>query len=296
MNTRYTLSLLLALFLISCHKDSGVVPSYIYIKDIQVQTTSGQGTNSDDIVDAWVYVDDNAVGCFSLPARIPIIGDGPHKITIYGGIKADGISSHRRRYPFYQPYILNSYTLHSGMVDTLQGAYQPIVTYYPNTEMNFWIEDFTDPFIPFLQDPLSDTSMARTTTPGEYFEGGASGVMTLSANQIYFKAATSENFDLPIGGVPVYLELNYKANNTFSVGLTSVMSGNVVNQDNTIIRPSYDDNGNLVWKKMYCEMTELVSSNLNALYYEIYFKMTKDEGVTEPLVLIDNVKLVYGNN
>lgn len=288
-------SALFALLFCSCKKENGDIPSYIYIDEVQLSTTSQEGSSSADIVDAWVYVDDNPVGCFPLPARIPVLADGFHKISVFGGIKADGISSRRRRYPFYRPFIINSYNFVRGTIDTLNGAKQPVLTYYPSTEMSIWNEDFTDPFVPFFEDALSDTTMTRTTDPAEVFEGGASGKMTLTSSQIYMKVSTAENFDLPIGGVPVYVEFNYKANNSFAVGLTSTEVANTIHQDNTIIRPSYDDNGNLVWKKMYCEFTELVSSNINALSQEIYFKMTRDEGVSEAVVLIDNVKVVYGN-
>jgi hypothetical protein len=229
-----------------------------------------------------------------LPGSL-ILGEGPVKISIYGGIKADGISSRRRRYLFYQPYVLNNYNLVAGEMDTLNGARIPTVTYYPSTQITMWNVDFSDPFIPFFQDALSDTGMVRVTNPPEVFEGSGCGLLTLDANQTYMKVATAELFDLPKGGRPVFLELNYKANNSFAVGLTSISAGNTIHQDNTIIRSTYDDNGNLVWKKIYCEFTELVSTNINAFAHEIYFKLFKDQGVSIPLVYIDNVRLVYGN-
>ncbi|MFN3342702.1 MAG: hypothetical protein ACK40M_08405 [Flavobacteriales bacterium] len=291
----YVIIALIITGFVSCQKDQGEIPSYIYIPDIRLTTTSAQGSTSDDIIDAWVYVDDNPIGCFPLPARVPILAEGNRKISVYGGIKADGISTRRRRYIFYQPFVTNSFTLRRGMVDTLKGAFEPVVSYYPSNQITIWYEDFTDPFVPFFQDAISDTTINRITDPGEVFEGAGCGLLTLSATQNFVQVATSENFDLPKGGIPVYLELNYKANQAFAVGLRSIYPSNILNQENTIIRDTYDDNGVLVWKKIYCEFTELVSSNINAISHEIFFRVYKDQGVSVPLVYIDNVRLIYGN-
>ncbi|MFZ5552453.1 MAG: hypothetical protein ACOZCO_05000 [Bacteroidota bacterium] len=288
----------LLLFLSSCSwlDKPEKIPAYIYIEKINLTTNyTAEGTNSHDITDAWVYVDDNPVGVFELPAMIPVLKEGTHKLSIYPGIKADGISSRRRKYPFYLPYIISSHVFVPGEVDTLNGADQPVVTYYPNTQIDIWkTGDFEDPGVVFQQDALSDTVMNRITSPpADIFEGVASGLFALSASQTFFKANTSENFQLPATGQSVYMELNYKAANSFTVGLISEYATTTVQQNNTVVRPSYVD-GQLVWKKIYIELTELVVANSNAQSFEVFFSMLKDDGVTEPFVVIDNVKIVYG--
>jgi hypothetical protein len=272
------------------------IPAYIYIEKIDLVTDfQTMGTNSHEILDAWVYVDDNPIGVFELPARIPVLKEGYHEIKIFAGVKADGIASRRRLYPFMQPYVIQSFNFRRGEVDTLNGSLQPVVTYYPTTAIRIWRDaHFDDVGIPFTADPSSDTSMERTVVPSEVFEGLGSGVITLSASQTFFKAISSANLDPPKGGLPVYMELNYKTNNTLRVGLRSISSGNIVDMDNTIIRPSYDDNGNLVWKKIYIELTELVNINLSSVSSEIYFKLIKDDGIAVPVAYIDNIKVLYG--
>ena len=67
----------LALFLgfSSCKKFSGSqeVPAYIHIDSLTVDCDYfTYGANTSNITDAWVYVDDQPIGCFELPATFPI--------------------------------------------------------------------------------------------------------------------------------------------------------------------------------------------------------------------------------
>lgn len=272
------------------------IPAYLYIDKINLNTTySSEGSNSNDIVDAWVYVDDNPIGVFELPCMVPVLKEGEQKVTIYAGIKADGISSRRRKYPFYEPFIIQNHNFVPGEVDTLNGVDQPIVNYYDNTQIAIWkTGDFEDPGVVFQQDALSDTAMNRVISPAEdVFEGVASGSFVLNASQTFFKANTNENFIFPVTGQSVYMELNYKATNSFIVGLISEYSSNTVQQNNTVVKATYVD-GQLVWKKIYIDLTDMVNINSPANSFEVFFLMTKDDGVTNPVVNIDNVKLVYG--
>ena len=68
-----------------------------------------QGSNFKAITDAWVYVDDGLIGAFELPATIPVLAEGKHKLEIRPGIKLNGISSTRAPYPFYQPITYNDF-------------------------------------------------------------------------------------------------------------------------------------------------------------------------------------------
>ncbi len=56
-----------------CEKkdDASLVPSYLYIEKIGLNTQYEQGTASHKITDAWVYVDETLIGAFELPATIP---------------------------------------------------------------------------------------------------------------------------------------------------------------------------------------------------------------------------------
>ena len=64
-------------------------------------SNNNQGTNSEKITDAWIYVNGNLEGVYELPATIPLHYEGLKNLVIYPGIKRNGIAADRKKYPFY---------------------------------------------------------------------------------------------------------------------------------------------------------------------------------------------------
>lgn len=290
-------SLIFILFLQACQKfdKEEQIPAFIYIDHIDLQTTSTEGSSSHGIEYVWVYVDDNPIGVFELPARVPVLQEGSHKLALYAGVRRDGIAGRLVRNPFYQGFIIDSYEFVPGVMDTLNGVNQPFVTYYPPAQMELWTDaDFEVVGTFFVTDPLSDTMMNRETNPLLVFEGTGSGSIILSSAKNYFKATTNQNFQFPLGGIPIYVEFNYKTNHQLRLGVQSHNPGGVINTDNNIISPSYDSNGNLVWKKFYADLTEVVGYAGFTTHSEIYFRMIRSPEVADPIAYIDNIKVMYG--
>ena len=261
------------------------IPSYIYISDINLSVSTGQGTGSESITDAWVYVNDNPVAIRELPCLVPILDEGYQKISIAAGIKNDGLSDTRVKYPMYQLFTTSGINLQRGKVDTLT----PTVTYYPSSIISIWEENFNDQVISFSTDAASDTSIVWENTTSEVFEGAGSGLIDLSSSQDYFKATTTSSFPLPKNGKSVYVELNYNTNNSMLIGFTSYSGSTpLASIENTGINPS-----NGTWKKIYVDLTQLVSEQVNATSFKFYIVLTKDDGNTTVHNLIDNFKVVY---
>jgi len=85
------------IFLSSCEKlvhDEGV-PSFIHIDKIDFDAGIAQGTDSAKITDAWIYIDDDYLGTYELPATIPLLKSGTQNITIKPGVILNGISATR---------------------------------------------------------------------------------------------------------------------------------------------------------------------------------------------------------
>ena len=89
---------LLVLLLTACEiiNPEEDIPSFISIEEFE---HSDVGTAK--IVDAWVYIDNEIQGIYSLPNTIPILKNGEQKLYIAPGIKENGISATRTNYPFY---------------------------------------------------------------------------------------------------------------------------------------------------------------------------------------------------
>lgn len=284
--------LILLLFISSCSffDKQEDTPSYIHIKKFELNTSSAQGTNSNNINDVWVFINGNAMGVFELPCTIPYLGEGNTRITLYAGIKDDGIAAIRKIYPFYTNYVVDK-VLTRGKVDTIS----PTTTYFDPPLCNIDKEEFEDAGIKFVADASSTINVIKTNAVGEVFEDQYSGIISMNASDLFMKSFYTTNFAFPGNGGQAYLEINYKNNVEFIIGMEITEPMNIVQTDNTGINPSYDDNENLVWKKIYVNLTDLINLHPNATNYRIYIKAVNPEASNGLFVLIDNFKVLYGD-
>ena len=281
--------LVLAIFLLalsSCeliNPDEGI-PSYIQIDTITLSTDyAAEGSASHKITDAWVYVDDELVGAYELPATIPVLNSGSHKITINAGIKMNGIAATRIPYPFYESYEVTTDLFPDSAI-----SLEPNVNYYSSTTFA-WKEDFESPGYTLEITSISDTILNRVSGTADVFEGNSSGLFSmLNPPHILFECKTINEYALPKGGTPVFLELNYKCNNTFRIGIFANEAGLSTQVPQTILINKSEN-----WNKIYVNLTNEVSLFVNAINYNIYFGVIPDEGNPEPIVYVDNIKLIY---
>ncbi len=277
----------LVVMLPSCeviNPDEGI-PSYIQIDTITLSTNyAEEGTASHKITDVWVYVDDQPIGTYELPATIPVLQSGSHKITINAGIKMNGIAATRIKYPFFEPYEITT-ELFSDSIITLQ----PDVHYSSFTTFA-WLEDFESVGYTMEITSASDSTLNRVSNNPDVFEGTSSGLFVLrNPPHDLFECKTINEYTLVKQGKAVFLELNYKCNNHFSIGIFENEFGGVSNQVPQTIQINPSEN----WNKIYVNLTNEVNLFANAINYNIYFGVLPDEGNPQPEVYIDNVKLVY---
>ena len=67
------------------------------------------GAGTDQITDAWVYVDDQQIGVFELPCEVPVLLTGSREcIRIFGGgIRQSGLAYlNRSQYLILRPVLL----------------------------------------------------------------------------------------------------------------------------------------------------------------------------------------------
>lgn len=282
---RLTVVLLLSLLLfVSCDKfeSSQTVPAYIRIDSIGLFTDyDEQGTASNKIVDAWIYVDDNLIGAFELPVIAPVLQEGIHKVEIRAGIKINGIAATRAPYPMYEPIVIEDVMLVPDSIVTINQT----TTYYDNVVFA-WMEDF-ESLITIEETAKSDTAVKRTNDPSQVFEGGYSGIISLTSGKSFYEGAMAESSVLPTGTKPVFLELNFKLQNEITTGLFSNKLGEIIQE------PIINLNTTSEWKKIYINYTPAVNRNSTALSYKIYLAAMLQSGLQDANILIDNIKLVY---
>ena len=259
------------------------IPSYIHIDSISLSTQGHPeyGSSSHKITDAWVYVDDELIGAFELPAKFPVLSEGTHTVTIKPGIKVNGISATRSIYPFYKPYVA-SVKLTRDSIITLN----PTITYYSSTVFK-WQEAFEDGGLSLDETPFSDTTIDKTSDPTKVFEGSYSGVVHLDEARDVFECKTINSYVLPGGDSPIFLELNYKTNEQIYIGITANNSA-----QNTPIGILYINKTD-TWNKIYINLRNAVSSSSNATDYNIFFNVHKSTDNSNAEILLDNIKLVH---
>ncbi len=266
------------------------IPSYIRINSIGLTTVAGQGSNSSKIADAWVYIDEQLVGCFELPVTIPILKEGVHQLKIRGGIKVNGISATRSPYPFYDSYT-QSITLNKGEVQTIN----PIVKYLSSADFTC-MEDFeaSTGTILYNSPTGSDTTLAITTISSEVFEGNKSGIAYVDATRTLFECVSDPNslLALPKNSSPVFLEFNYKANYNFAVGL---FCHTVIGSTTTNVtkEKTLDFNPSSEWNKAYVYLTPTIGASGNANQFKIFIGMLNNTGADSLALQLDNIKIVY---
>ncbi|HPE86790.1 MAG: hypothetical protein PHU97_08310 [Bacteroidales bacterium] len=291
MTNRFSLFLMLLVFsviqvfFISCGKtDPDSIPSYIAVDTSFLQSQSAlTGSSSHRIVDVWLYADEQLIGAFETPVMIPVLEEGNVKLRFKPGIMANGIGESRQAYSFLSPYEITARLTRDSVV-----IINPVYTYKDNVQM-VWIEDFEDLSANLKKSAKSDTSVLITTSPGEVFEGSASGkiVLTKEPSRQFFEVLSDTSYVLPQDGSTIVLEMNYKTETVFTVGV-------FVNTSTTMTQVSVLNlNATDTWKKVYIYLTTAVNTNSSALDYSIFFGGFIDEEASQSVVYLDNLKLLF---
>ena len=281
------LAILILASFTSCKKSQNA-PAYVYIPKINVNSNYGiNGSSSSNITHVKVFNETELIGVYELPINVPVLDEGQANIRCIGLINNNGSATSILDYIFYEPSA-NDVSLEGDKQVTIN----PVVTYNPTSTADYWFEDFEGAGNAFFPGLGNVSEMIITESPSEVFEGTASAKFDLSADTAYSKYITNEQFSYSVGKA-AFLELDYKNNQIFFFSLIlhhfSAPSEQLpVFQFNS----TFNDDGDLEWNKIYIDLGSILN-NINSLSsFDICFEMERDVSVDDPLVLIDNVKVI----
>lgn len=298
--------ILLSIF--SCRKFEGdqTIPAYIKIDSITLNTDyNTEGENTHKINTIWIYVNGNLEGIYETPVYAPILARDANELTILAGIHLNGIASTRAPYPFYEP-ITQDVVFTENKVLNINGGYTPHgndstrlnseTSYYGNTVF-VWLEDFEDPSLSLDSIQPSTVDIHRTTpanNPEAFLSANSqySGYVELQGEKDFFKLSTNvgtgEGFELPqANNWPIFLEVDYKCNIPFEVGVFANEFSQVVENPLVGVNPTDE------WNKIYINLKPIVNYSVNADDFNIFFYGTLTEGLDKGEVYFDNIKLIY---
>lgn len=278
--------ILLFLLIIGCNKEKQKAPAAFLIKSesvtVAVTNAALQGTTSHKITDLWYYIDGKFKGAYPIGNTFPVPATGATQITIFPGIKNNGISATRQPYEFYQPIVIDT-TVAPGIVvkRNFEFKYKTGVKFH-------WLEDFegfgTTSGISIQNSNNTDTSFAianSTVAPfPDVYEGTKCLYFAVDDNKRVAQFESTAKFALPKSGAPVYLEMNYKCTDAFDVGMTNGSSRMYV----------AGVNSSEGWNKIYIQLSSGVSNLTGDV--GLYIHTIKSNPGEKSEFWIDNLKIV----
>lgn len=278
---------LLICLVLSCLSSCDVInpaeptPAYIHIDSISLNTDyNTEGSRTNNFTDSWIYVNGIYLGAYEFPFTVPVLAEGLNKISIRAGIQDNGISGSRSAYSKVLTYD-TSLTLLSNQTFIIN----PVVRYLTGTAF-VQLEDFDDGSL--LLVPTTANTSTFSITPGgdpNAFEGN-SGHIQLDGSHPLFEYASATAFTLPTT-TPVYVELNYKCTQEFTVGVFVSSSSGLLQSPVLNLRPTTE------WKKVYINLTTGGGIFTNALNYKIYLKSSLPASSSSADIFLDNLKVLY---
>lgn len=284
---KYILSILLfVVVLTSCVKNNPD-PAWLEVNEWTLETNPNSeyptGELTHNLTEAWVYVNDEIVGIFEVPFKIPILKSGNVNIKIYPAIKNNGISATKKIYPFLQVFEVNA-----DLVQNQTLTLNPKTRYYNSVQ--FWLEDFEDATPKLENDPNSATTIVKDNDPAFLQWGNSYGVVNLNAADSTWIAYTADNLYLP-KGEEVYLEIDYHTTNALVTGMIAVSASSVT--PNQYIQLNPQSPAEVQWKKIYIDLREIISNSTSAIYFKPSFQALLDDGDSEGQIILDNIKVVH---
>lgn len=291
---RYLLYFLLIcnlIFFVSCKKDkfkapkaSFLVVNNVSLKTINVGGSQNQGINSHKIVDIWYYVNGEFKGVFPVGSVMPIVASGNAEISLFAGIKNNGISSTRLPYAIYNSKSFNL-DIESGKTYTVSPQFEYNSTAFFYYSDNFDLNAGSGSYFS-LQGDLPPTN-TKDFDPSKSF-GGSGGTifMTMTDSKPMSRLIQTNSYYLPDGGATIYVELDFKSNQSFVVGVVGIGASGLEDKRNVVtVNPSDD------WNHIYIQLTSTVSTPPTYGSYKVFIEAIKE--VDTPEIYLDNVKLIY---
>ncbi len=276
----FLISIVIALFTSSCSllDPDEDIPAYIKIDTLSFHTNSYlEGAPTHNITDVWINIDGNFLGVYQLPITFPVLATGEHTIRVRPGIEDNGIDASRAVYPFYESFLIDTF-----LVENTDMYLIPEFTYNESAIFE-WIEDFQDPSLSLERSSNSDTLLIQVVDSS--LSGNKWGAIYLDDEHQGFQYITSGDA-FEIRSTEAYLELDYKNNQAFTIGILLMYTSDIEAVDIIQINPSEEKS------KIYIDLSYILSQSSSATGFYVYIRAAKNSDIDKAEIFIDNLKLV----
>lgn len=285
MNSKYIFLFITFLFIEACTFTDNVdrTASFMEINTIDVvAANSSQGVVTHDITDVWISVDGDLLGVFPLPAVIPLLASSDStSIQVTAGIRNNGAINNPIIYPFLRPI---TYTEKLVPGETISRS--PTFTYFENLEIPI-LETFENGTI-FTVDLDEDFDTGIEITDECVRSGLNAAVLKMDLTNPAIGISSDIGFDPSLIDADIaFLEMDYKNDINFFVGIIREENGNVFPEFKIELRPQED------WNKIYLDFSnELAPASLLSYRVIIVSEIIENEQDSAS-IFIDNLRLIH---
>ena len=259
------------------------LPAYLEITDVSITTTQFQGDPTHKITDVWAYADNQLLGVFELPCKIPILTNGETTdFLIFPGFRNNGERSRSFTYNVMDQLRFTE-TMSAG--DVIQKS----LTFSYKDEAKFdFIEGFEGGSHIFTRELDENENSRIIATTEDKKSGAQSGKISLTEENPLISVASIFDYNrIDNAGLDSYFEMDYKNDIPFFVGALYQQEGQLISQPLIVLNPSDE------WNKIYIDFTSILSSPVIDKY-SVYIT-TDLESLTESTgtIYLDNLKFVH---
>jgi len=266
------------------------IPAFVFFESVNFEAGLDQGTNDQNFPFAEILTGDMNLGIHGVPSRVPILLEGEHTLDVFPGISENGITSFPNT---YSPLKFDEITLNlvPGQVDTVQ-----INAVYRDNLSFPIVEPFESNLQVFRVDVDDDLETKIVVSDDQPFEGNRSGQIILTKDHPRIDVASTRSSVFPPEGSPVYLEMNYRTELEFAVGVywNTIGAGQQSSFTN-FINPKSD------WNKIYINLSDIfnfiISENgVTDWQIGISSQMPLENGEfidASRNIWVDNIKLIH---
>lgn len=257
------------------------IPFFLDLSMPTVKAPKDLGDDTHKITEVWVFADNQILGVFPLPAKVPVVLTGKEvEITIFAGIRNNGMNDTPVFYPFYQ-VITKKVNASANEVINIPLTFE----YKPETK--FPVNESFETGNVFNFDIDSKPETFITVTADDASLGANCGVVTLNNNLRFVEVGTTAEVQKGENSRgESYIEFDYKGNGEIAVGIAKFRGG-VINIEYVLFVPGRDE-----WNKIYVDVTDKLSPD-DYEQYRLLLAFTKTGSSLESKVYVDNFKHVH---
>lgn len=269
------------------------IPGYLYIDSVSIAPSITQGNAIQDIGVIQVYIANEFLGNFELPARIPVLKKGALPISILAGIRENGSSNTFRYYP-----VLSSFDTTLTIAENTSTLLRHVVFKYRNNTVFKWVEDFEDNNTSFISSEYPDEDTFYIASVPYALRGrfnALSKALVLDVKDSdttkYLEFKSFQKFSgLPVDGTNVYFEFDMKSSFDVQVGIIRYINGTPEAVPYLIILDTKNE-----WKRFYLNLNYELGGQPAGVEIELFMAANIFPDQPAGKVMIDNIKLLHLN-